>query len=112
MALKYLSKLEDSIVHEICLSNWFQQDHGMEENEWRKAAKEMGLRLRRLNLKKRDLYRAKLSHISKIYSSGKYIIYTPEHLFVLDNGKIIDPLNGNGYGPDRIVTGVWKLLEK
>jgi hypothetical protein len=110
LALKYLSGMTDREVCDICQFYGFQQDTGMEEHEFIEAAKDMGIRLRRINLKKKELYRVKLRKFIRENNSGTFLIYTHAHLFVIDDGKIIDPLNEGYYGLDRLVTGAWKSL--
>ena len=108
-ALKYVSGKSDGIVHAVCLSNGFSKEYGLEEHEWQKAAKELGIRLRRKNLKQAELYRCKLKEFIQLHPEGVFIIYTDAHLFVLDNGVIVDPLT-EGEGLARIVTGAWRVL--
>lgn len=108
-ALKYLSGMSDGEVHDICQFFGFQQDTGMEEHEFLDAARDMGIRFRRMNLKKKDLYRVKLRKFIKLYSEGVYLIYTSAHLFVVDNGEVVDLINPGYLGLDRIVTGVWTI---
>ena len=108
LALKYLSKKSDKTVYDVCLINWFQQSHGMEEHEFLNAAKALGIRLRRIKLKKIGLYRSKLSKFIKNNPKGTYLIYTHAHIFVIDNGLVIDKLNPKYLGMSRMVTGAWK----
>lgn len=111
LALMYLSGLQENIVHEISVTHGWRQDWGMEDYEATKAAKDMGLKLRRLNLKKRELYGVKLREIIKAYNEGKYLVYTTNHLLVIHDGRVVDLINGKKYqGLDRIVTAVWKVL--
>lgn len=107
LALKYLSRLSDAKVLQICEQHGFKHDWGMEEFEFLKAARELGIRLRRMNMKKSGLYQAKLRKFIKIKPEGVFLLYTDRHLFVVDNGGIFDPLNGKSLGLDRVVTSAW-----
>lgn len=110
LALKYLSGASDKSVYDVCLANWFQQAHGMEEHEFLKAAKELNIRLRRMNLKKSELYGAELYKFIKANPDGKFLIYTHAHLFVVNNSEVIDQINTKGYfGLRRKVTGAWRV---
>jgi hypothetical protein len=82
----------------------------MEEFEYMDSAKDLGIDLKRMNLKKSGMYRAKLGQFIKYHPTGIYLIYTSRHVFVLDNGKIVDPLNPDHMGLRRLVTGAWRVL--
>lgn len=110
-ALKYLSGLSNSETHDICQFFGFQQDTGMEEHEFLDAAKDMGIKFRRINLKKKELYRCKLRKFIKEHPEGKYLIYTNAHLFVVHNSKVVDIINPGYLGLDRIVTGAWMIFD-
>ena len=110
LALKYLSGLCDHEVHDICVAHGFIQEHGMEEHEFLGAAKDMGIRLRRMNLKKLGLYRSHLGRFIRENMEGKFLIYTSQHLFVVSGGQVIDPLHPDNPGLRRIVTGVWRAV--
>lgn len=110
-ALKYASGRTEASVLNICADNYFTPEHGMEEHEWQKAARELGIRLRRRNLKQAGLYRCKLKDFIKACPEGMFIIYTDAHLFVVDDGEVIDPLNDDPF-LHRIVTGAWRVIEK
>ena len=106
-ALKFLSGLPDNQVYDICEFNGYQGSTGMEEHEFIAAAKDMGIRLRRINLKKKNLYRSKLRMFIKHHSLGTYLIYTDSHLFSVRNGIVVDPLNDKSPGLNRLVTNAW-----
>lgn len=110
LALKYLSGATPSAVHVACCSNGFSEDAGQEEFEFLKSAKELGIRLRRVNLKREGMYRAKLKDFIAKHPKGAFLIYTDRHLFVVDYSKVIDPLT-EGEGHDRLVTGAWYVLQ-
>jgi hypothetical protein len=109
-ALHFVSGKSENTVYEACLNNDFSKEFGMEEYEWQKAAKELGVRLRRKNLKRAGLYGCQLKDFIKACPEGMYIIYTHMHLFVVEDGEIYDLLNPNNPGLSRLVTGAWRVL--
>jgi hypothetical protein len=112
LALQYVSGEEDDYVHEICTNSGFTPEWGMEDHEYFEAARELGVKFRRVQLKQRGLYRQKLSKFLDENPQGCFLIYTSNHLFVVDEGDIYDPLNEVGFGLDRLVTGAWKVFNK
>ena len=108
-ALKYLTGLPDKKILDACRANGFKQEWGMEEYEVINAAYDLGLRTRRVNLKKRDLYGIKLLRFTKEYPQGRFLVYTPGHILVVSNGVIVDPINDGYIGEERAVTAAWKV---
>lgn len=108
-ALKYLSGLDEKLVYDICAANHWNEKIGMEDREWMKAFKEAGVKFRRLNLKRKGLYGKILRKIKHEYSAGRYIVLTDNHIFVLDNGEIIDPLYLSE-GLSRKIVGLFKVM--
>jgi len=109
-ALKYLTGLADNKILDVCAKNGFKKEWGMEDYEVLKSASALGVRYRRVELKKRNLYGVKLNKFAKEYPSGKYLVYTNCHILVVNNGVIIDPINDGYIGEDRAVTAAWKIF--
>ena len=79
-AVKAASDLTDAEVAEIFLAQ------GFHDEVWLNAAKQAGLKLKCVSKKKN----AALIAFIKKFPEGKYIVGTWNHVFVVDNGKIID----------------------
>lgn len=110
-ALKYVSKLDDETVYAVCKLHDFTPEFGMEEHEWTEAAEELGIGLERVNLKKTGFYRSRLRKFINWHKKGVYFIYTDGHLFLIENGKVVDQLNPGYLGLDRLVTGAWRVIQ-
>lgn len=110
LALKYLSGLPDDVVLSVCESNGYEQKCGMEEFEWLESARELHIRLTRINLKEHKLHRARLREVLSRFPKGRFLVYTNMHVFALDNGRVVDPINEveDYIGLDRIVIGLWR----
>lgn len=109
LALKYLSRRPDKEVYEVCSDNDFDPEYGMSEHEFLRSARELGIKRRRVNLKTSKLYRAKLKKLIKKYPRDTFLVYTDAHLFVVDRGRVIDPLNETSPGLKRLVIDAWRI---
>lgn len=110
-ALKYLTGLPDKKILDVCRKKGFRQEWGMEDYEVISASRELGLRTRRVNLKKRGIYAIKLIKFTKEYPMGTFLVYTPGHILVVSNGVIVDPINDGYIGEERAVTAAWKIFK-
>lgn len=99
IALRYAAKVPAGIAIEACLSQ------GMFDEQWTIAAKKLGLRVEK-TITKRVMLR---KFIGK-YPDGLFLMATHNHLFVLDNGKIIDP-SWNSDGLYRMILQAWRVLK-
>lgn len=100
----------DGTIIDACIDEGWSPEFGLEEHEWLAAAKKIGIRLRRMNLKKGGIYSCELRKFIKHNPTGHFFIYTDGHLFVVKDGNIIDPLYQIGKGLRRKVTGAWRVL--
>ncbi len=94
-AVKAASDLTDAQVAEIFLAQ------GFHDEVWLAAAKKAGLKLKCVTKKK-----MRLGAFIKKFPEGKYLVTTWNHVFVVDNSKIID----NGWKNDglcRMVHKAW-----
>lgn len=80
----------------------FKED-GMTDTEWQALAKHFGISVRKVPFEE-----MKLRKFKKEFKEGLYFVSTHDHLFVVDNGIIIDPRNKKPPGLDRIIKWAWK----
>lgn len=109
LALHHVSGLDEETVLRVCKINDFTPKNGMEDEDWISAAKDLGISVRSCFLGSERLS----SFITK-KPEGLYLIGTFNHLFVLDNGLIIDPRSKewDGYpGLGRLVKQAWKVTK-
>ena len=103
-ALHYVSGKDEDTVLRICKSYGFEPEAGMEDTEWREAAEHLGVKVRAVSLEK-----CSLRQFLKDYPNGVYLIGTSGHLFVVDNGVIVDPRNDKPPGLKRTVLQAWRV---
>ncbi len=108
-ALRALITVPDAVILDVCTQHGYRAEWGMEEHEVIESAKELGIRLRRMNLKDKGLYRSQLRKFIAENPIGTFLVYTTGHIFVLQNSVLIDPLT-EGERLRRIVTGAWRVL--
>lgn len=103
VALQFLSGLAEEIVIEVCKYDGFDPFHGMDDSEWLSSAKDLGIKLKKVRIGKHP-YR--LRQFKKKHPFGKFLLGTHDHLFVMMDGIIVDPVHGvDGLG--RIVREAW-----
>lgn len=103
VALCYASKQDEEAVLRVATMHGFKPGEGMTDNQWIPAAKVLGLNMRALSFEHMELRK-----FIKQYPIGLYFVSTPQHLFVLDNGLIIDPRT-DGQKLRRSVRQAWKI---
>jgi hypothetical protein len=99
IALRYAAGVEESKVIEKCLSA------GMFNCQCLHAAKSLGLKLERVVWKK-----IKLKQFLKKYPTDLFIMATHNHLFVVDNGRIVDH-TWNNAGLSRMVLQAYRVCK-
>ena len=99
-ALQYVSKRSDGAVIEACLS------YGMTDKQWLGAAEKLGIKLKQVHIKPK-----KTRKFLQAYSKGTFLVRTVDHLFVIDNGKIIDPGYTRHDGMYRTLIQAWRVLK-
>ncbi len=105
IALHHVSGIDEETVLRVCALHGFTPEDGMEDEDWQEAAKDLGLNIRAVPMKD-----VRLSAFKKAHNTGLYLVGTFDHLFVLDNGLIVDPrekLEGRYPGLGRIVKRAW-----
>ena len=105
-ALQYVSGIDEETVLRVCALHGFAAGEGMTDYEWKEAAKDL-----RLKLKKTKDVNLTLRHFKRKHPEGLYLLSTRDHLFALDNGIIIDPRNPNPPGLGRIIKGAWLVTK-
>ncbi len=105
VALFYVSGKKEDTVLNVCRFYGFHPDEGMDDEDWRDAAVHLGLKVRQVNFK--DM---RLKKFIKLHPAGIYLIATWNHLFVLDNGIVIDPRGSiPPNGLNRIIKQAWTV---
>lgn len=104
VALHYISGLDEEAVLRICRLHGFEVGHGMSDEDWQRAAVHLGIKFRGVALEK-----CHLNKFMKNHKSGLYLLGTCDHIFVLDNGIIIDPRNKKPPGLKRIIKQAWRV---
>lgn len=104
VALLYVSGATEETVLRVCKMHGFETDHGMDDEDWRDAAVSLNLRVRSVSLSP-----VRLNKFVKEYKTGLYLVGTHNHLFVVDNGLVVDPRHENPPGLDRVVKQAWTV---
>lgn len=103
-ALWYVAGIDEGTAIRICRAHGFKEGHGMTDADWRKAAELMGIKMRGIALQALTL-----RQFLKNYPEGLYLMGTCDHLFVVDNGIIIDPKNKKPPGLKRMILQAWRV---
>lgn len=105
VALHHVSGVDEETVLRVCKLHGFEVGEGMEDDDWKEAADDLGISIRAIPFKN-----CRLRAFVKKYPLGLYLVGTFDHLFVLDNGIIVDPrekMRGKWPGLGRIVKQAW-----
>lgn len=103
-ALWYCAGIEEDTAIRICRANGFKEGQGMEDSDWRRAADLMGIKCRGIAIQPQTL-----KQFLKNNPEGLYLLGTCDHLFVVDNGIIIDPRNKKPPGLKRMILQSWRV---
>lgn len=110
LALHHVSQIDEETVLRVCALHGFNPTDGMEDEDWIEAAKDLGLKLRSAGK-----FDCRLKKFVSEHKTGLYLVGTFDHLFVLDNGLIVDPKEkdaGRYPGLGRIVKEAWRVDAK
>ena len=105
-SLQYISKLDDLTLVKAAVKQ------GMHSEETIATARELGITLVPMELKSTEVRK----FISE-YPKGTFLVRTHDHMFVIEDGKQVDPylssdLNKRkGPGTRRILTETWKVIK-
>lgn len=110
IALHHVSGVDEDTVLRVCTLHGFEPKNGMDDEDWREAADDLGISVRSMSINPQRLRKFLHGH-----TEGLFLLGTFDHLFVLDNGLIIDPrekMRGRYPGLGRIVKQAWRVLKK
>lgn len=96
-ALRHASKKSEDQVLEAFIS------FGAVDSQWLHAAKKLGLKLREVKE-----YEVRVGSFARRHPKGLFLASTHNHVFIIQDGEIVDPLNGSP-GLSRIIVRVWKV---
>ena len=99
IALRYAADTTAEEALKACLAQ------GLFDEQWRRAAEELKLKIERVVYKP-----IMLRKFIRKYPTGLYIMGTHNHLFVVDNGRVVDPGWGKP-GLSRMIREAWKVIE-
>ncbi len=106
IALTYVSGLPESQVVDMCRWHHFVDNgKGMDDDDWLSAAKDLGIRLRRLH-KKHDTIRDFL----QAHPTGLFLVGTRNHLFAVLNGGMVNHPNQRTTDKRCKIDTVWRVL--
>lgn len=105
-ALCYVSALEEDTVLRVCTLHGFKEGQGMFDNEWQAAARQLDVDFRGIGIEP-----LLLKQFIKNYSEGLYLVATSDHIFVVDNGIVIDPRYAKAPGLRRKIKQAWRVLK-
>lgn len=77
----------------------------MNDDQWIAAAKKLGVSMREVAIEPQ-----RLRTFLRKYPEGVYFVGTFDHLFVVDNGVIVDPRCSRPPGLGRVIKQAWKVL--
>lgn len=104
VALHYVTGVPEDTVKRYCEAYNFTPKEGIDDKDWIKVAKALGIKMR-----SQPPLPLLLSQFIKKHKAGLYIVSTFDHLFVVDNGIIFDPRNLKPPGLSRNIVGAWKV---
>lgn len=107
VALHHVSGIDEETVLRVCVLHDFNCKDGMEDEDWREAAKELGIKVVSI-----PLTPCRLKKFLKEFPTGLFLVGTRDHLFVIDNGIIVDPSErqaGRYPGLGRIIKQAWRV---
>lgn len=102
IAVHYCAGKDEGTVLRVCRSLGFTPEDGMDDEDWQEAARILGVEFIPVSMKKQ-----KLRKFIREYSKGLFLVGTVDHLFVIDNGVIVDPRHPTPPGLDRVIRQAW-----
>lgn len=105
LAVHYVSMCDEDTAIRICTLYGYRPELGTPHKGWLDAAKHLGVRTREIT---RPLI--SLCEFIEGNPKGVFFIFTQGHLFVVDNGILVDPRFDNP-SMRRIVLRAWRVLD-
>ncbi len=105
VALCYASKAPEDVAIRVCTLHGYQ-GAGMEDEQWKAAAVQLGIKSRAVTMESMRLHQ-----FVKAYPKGLYLAWTVNHLLVVDNGRVIDPLHEPKPSMRRVIQGALHVRE-
>lgn len=106
-ALHYCSSVDEDTVLRICHLHGFKDGKGMYDAEWQEAARQLGIDYRGIGIEP-----LLLKQFVSNYPEGLFLVATADHIFVVDNGIVIDPLYSKAPGMRRKIKQAWRVLKE
>jgi hypothetical protein len=106
LALRFVSGEEEGRVIDVCMDNGFEWGRGMYEEEILAAAKDLGVRLRRL-----PVSRIKVRKFLKLHPRGVFLACQRDHIFAVNNGAALSRPDIKTTSMDCIVQDAWRVLK-
>jgi hypothetical protein len=104
LALLYVSEKSEETVLRMCKLHGFKEGAGMSDAEWGAAAKLLGVSARAIPLEA-----CPLRKFIKDHKTGLFLVGTCDHLFVVDDGVIVDPRHPTPPGLRRTIRQAWRV---
>lgn len=104
VALWYCTGIDEETILRICTAYGFKPKMGMDDREWKSAAGHLGIKVRGIALEPCTLHK-----FIKNHPAGLFLMGTWDHLFVVDNGIIVDPRCSNPPGLKRVIKQAWRV---
>ena len=106
VALRYISGIDEDTMERLCIANNFKPGIGMFDEDWKKVAKALGIKIRSALIEVGTLRK-----FVKEHPEGLYLVCTHDHIFVVDNGVVFDPKYPNALKLKRVIKEAW-LVKK
>ncbi len=104
IALQHVSGLSESQVIDICKWHGFEWGQGMDMQEIHAAAREIGIKKRRIKMDK-----CTLRTFLRDYPNGLYIVCSHNHIFAVINGGIINHPMQEAPGHRTHIVMAWRV---
>ena len=106
VALKYISGIDEDTMERLCTANNFKPEVGMFDEDWKKVAKILGIKIRSAIIEV-----GTLKQFVKSHPDGLFLVCTHDHIFVVDNGVVFDPKFPNAIKLKRVIKQAWKVTK-
>lgn len=108
LALCYCAQVPEDTAIRICRACGFNEEQGMSDEDIIAAAKQLNLPIRSVLDVPLGVPGTRVCKFIKENKEGLFLARTHDHLFVIDNGLIVDP-RIEGASSRRLLRGVWRI---